>query len=198
LFEVDEDAFWGMDDRPRCVMRSALAALLREGLPASALALDTRVEDIRTDDTSVTVTTADTAGGAGTGAVRGRIVIGADGVHSRVRTLAFPDVRLRAALLSPWSWRFMAPDPGVDCWTVWAGPGAMFLLIPLGNGDVYGWASINDLAAHRKHGLRGMFRDFPAEVRRTGEFLAAQAGSLYHSPLEEVRPTVCGERSASS
>jgi 2-polyprenyl-6-methoxyphenol hydroxylase-like FAD-dependent oxidoreductase len=190
LFEVDEDRFWGPDFRPRCVKRSALAELLRTGLPATVLSMSSRLDGIGMDDNAITVTT---TGLAGARALRGQIVIGADGVHSRTRTMALPDVRLRAALLSPSSWRFVAPDPGVDCWTVWAGPGAMFLLIPLGNGEVYGWACSADAIVQREYGLAGVFHDFPPEVRRIADFLDAHPRRLHHSPLEEVRPTVWGK-----
>jgi 2-polyprenyl-6-methoxyphenol hydroxylase-like FAD-dependent oxidoreductase len=67
---------------------------------------------------------------------------------------------------------------------VWAGPSGLFLLIPLGNGEVYGWAS-SDVDAG--HGLAHVFGQFPPEVRRTAAFLDAHPDSLHHSPLEEVR-----------
>jgi 2-polyprenyl-6-methoxyphenol hydroxylase-like FAD-dependent oxidoreductase len=178
LFDIDEDAFWGQDCRPRCVKRNELMDLLRDGLPGSMFRMSSQVEGIAADASAVTVTTARQQ------AFTGRIVIGADGVHSRTRALVFPDAATRAAMLSPSSWRFLAPDPGIDCWTVWAGPSGLFLLIPLGNGEVYGWAS-SDVDAN--HGLAHVFRQFPPEVRRTADFLDAHPDNIHHSPLEEVR-----------
>lgn len=178
LFAIDEDAFWGQAHRPRCVKRNALMDMLREGLPDTVFRMSSQVEGIAMDASGVSVTT------SGQEAFTGRIAIGADGVHSRTRALVFPDAATRAAMLSPSSWRFLAPDPGIDCWTVWAGPSGLFLLIPLGNGEVYGWAS-SDIDAG--HGLAEVFRQFPPEVRRTAGFLDAHPDSVHHSPLEEVR-----------
>lgn len=188
LFAVDEDAFWGARQRPRCVKRSELMALLRDGLPPETLRLASPVEAIIADATAVTVAT------PGGHAVNGRIVIGADGVHSRTRACAFPDSGVRSAVLSNASWRFIAPDPGVDCWKVWAGPDALFLLIPLGNGEVYGWAS--DTAAPRQgagtRDLAAVFERFPTAVTQTVEFLMAHPDHVHHSPLAEVRMPAWG------
>ena len=178
LFEIDEDAFWGQACRPRCVKRNELMDMLRDGLPDTVFRMSSQVEGIAADASGVSVTTADEH------AYTGRIVIGADGVHSRTRALVFPDAATRAAMLSPSSWRFLAPDPGIDCWTVWAGPSGLFLLIPLGNGEVYGWASSDSDASP---GLAHVFRQFPSEVRQTAAFLDAHPDSIHHSPLEEVR-----------
>jgi 2-polyprenyl-6-methoxyphenol hydroxylase-like FAD-dependent oxidoreductase len=184
LFGIDEDAFWGDAHRPRCVKRAELTALLREGLPDAAIRMASRVEGIATHASDITVTTSNNS------SISARLVIGADGVHSRTRAFAFPDAGVSAALLSPSSWRFLAPDPGIDFWTVWAGPTGLFLLIPLGDGEVYGWAS-SDVATASNCGWSGsfaqLFSDFPSEVRCTAAFLDAHPRNIHHSPLEEVR-----------
>jgi 2-polyprenyl-6-methoxyphenol hydroxylase-like FAD-dependent oxidoreductase len=58
-------------------------------------------------------------------------VVGADGVHSGVRTSVFGRGVRRTALLSAASWRFMTTNPGVECWSSWTGPAETFLLIPV-------------------------------------------------------------------
>jgi len=183
LFDVDEDAFWGDACRPRCVKRSALLALLREGLPETVLSMSSRIEGIARRASGVVVSA------SGVGEIDARLVIGADGAHSRTRALTFPQAGVRAAVLSRSSWRFLAPDPGVDCWTVWAGADALFLLIPLGNGEVYGWASSMAAVEEGKPSAAfgHLFRAFPGAVRRTAHYLDAHPGQLHHSPLEEVR-----------
>jgi 2-polyprenyl-6-methoxyphenol hydroxylase-like FAD-dependent oxidoreductase len=183
LFEVDEDAFWGARHRPRCVRRSELVALLRDGLPAETLRLASPVESIVADADAATVATPDGH------AFNGRIVVGADGVHSRTRACAFPGTSVRSAVLSTSSWRFVAPDPGIDCWKVWAGPHALFLLIPLGNGEVYGWASDTSGAARdgATDDLPQTFARFPAAVRDTVDYLMRHPDRIHHSPLAEVR-----------
>ena len=68
-------------------------------------------------------------------------VVGADGVHSTVREQVFGRAGMRSALLSRASWRFMAPNPGVDCFTVWSGAEGAFLMIPVDDAEVYVFAS---------------------------------------------------------
>jgi 2-polyprenyl-6-methoxyphenol hydroxylase-like FAD-dependent oxidoreductase len=183
LFDVDEDAFWGPIYRPRCVKRADLSALLRQDMPDTVFRMASEVEAITLHTAEVLVTDSNTH------SHRGHFLIGADGVHSRVRALHFDEINVRTALLSPSSWRFIAPDPGIDCWTVWAGASALFLLIPLGNGEVYGWASVDAAAAEDGDGasLAYAFRQFPAAVRETARYLDANPLAAHHSPLEEVR-----------
>lgn len=182
LFEVDEDAFWGPVYRPRCVRRSDLMAALREGLPERSLRMSCAVDAIVEERLGATVVSTDGA------SFDARLLIGADGVHSRTRALVFPDAGTRSAVLSQASWRFIAPDPGIGCWTVWAGPSALFLLIPLGNGEVYGWASdTSGKAQGDGSGVPDVFGAFPAEVARTVDFLRQHPGNVHHSPLAEVR-----------
>lgn len=191
LFGIDEDAFWGAAHRPRCVKRAELMALLREDVPDTAIRMSSELRSITVHTSGVIVTCTDSQ------SFYGNFVVGADGVHSRVRALTFEDAGVRAALISPASWRFVAPDPGIDCWTVWAGPSALFLLIPLGNGEVYGWASLNGATADGggRGSLADAFKVFPREVRQTVAFLDDRPHRLHRSPLEEVRmPTWSNDR----
>ena len=45
-----------------------------------------------------------------------------------MRRALFGESAPQAALLAPASWRFMAPDPGVEAWTVWAGAGSAWAM----------------------------------------------------------------------
>jgi len=184
LFAVDEMEFWGRSAQPRCVRRSDLVKLLAQGLPDEAVRHEREVVSVR-----------QSAGDSGAGSVmavladgsaeQGALLVGADGVHSAVRREVFGGDAPRAALLSDASWRFMTPNPGVECWTVWAGShGALFLLIPVDQGEAYGWVS----APGRAPGaLPAAFTGFPKIVRETLETAWAQPVPPYHSPLEEVR-----------
>ena len=67
-------------------------------------------------------------------------VIGADGVHSAMREAIAVD-GLRPSSMTGSSWRFVADNPGVDCWTAWSGRDETFLLIPVEEGRVYGYAA---------------------------------------------------------
>ncbi|MBY0260547.1 FAD-dependent monooxygenase [Methylobacterium sp.] len=183
LFAVDEAAFWGAEAAPRCVRRADLARLLTGDGPADDIRYGCAIAAIRQQADSVTVACED-----GTTECGG-LLVGADGVHSRVRRDVFGAQALGAALLAPASWRFMAPNPGIDAWTLWAGSGGLFLLIPVDADEVYGWVSVGGSGA-RGHDLaaaRGAFAAFPAPVRDTLDAVLADSGRVHHSPLEEVR-----------
>jgi 2-polyprenyl-6-methoxyphenol hydroxylase-like FAD-dependent oxidoreductase len=183
LFAVDEDAFWGAAARSRCVRRSDLLDLLARGLPDGTVRWNSAVTSIQPTPDGVEVKLAD-----GT-TERWGLVVGADGVHSTVRAAALGDAALRTSLLSAASWRFMAPDPGVDCWTVWSGARGTLLLIPAGAGEVYGYASATrgGPVDADPAWLPATFAGFPGPVPGVLSAVVAQPSSLYHSPVEEVR-----------
>jgi 2-polyprenyl-6-methoxyphenol hydroxylase-like FAD-dependent oxidoreductase len=116
-------------------------------------------------------------------------VVGADGVHSPVRRALLPADDLRRSLMTEASWRFTAPNPGVDCWTVWSGGQGTFLLIPVDQEHVYGYASSTrgGGAGDDPRWLAATFAGFPQPVRRMVAALLDDPGRLYHSPVEEVR-----------
>jgi 2-polyprenyl-6-methoxyphenol hydroxylase-like FAD-dependent oxidoreductase len=183
LFAVDEDAFWGADARPRCIRRSDLLRLLSLGLPAGAVRRNSGIEAVRHDQQGVAVQLTD-------GTVeKGEMLVGADGVHSTVRRDVLGDTVPEAARLARASWRFMTPNPGVDSWSLWAGAGSLFLLIPVDRGEAYGWmtADIATMAGNGLSALHAAFESFPLLVRDTLARVVSQPASLYHSPLEEVR-----------
>jgi 2-polyprenyl-6-methoxyphenol hydroxylase-like FAD-dependent oxidoreductase len=183
LFAVDETRFWGEEAQPRCLRRSDLMKLLACEVPAGGVRGGARV-------TSLTGAAGDPGGAVRLGLADGSFepcdfVVGADGVHSAVRRAAFGDGAPRTALVSEASWRFMAPDPGIDCWTGWSGAGgALFLLIPVDRGEVYGWVTAPGRDAD---GLRAAFAGFPRIVRDTLDAAWEQPVPPYPSPLEEVR-----------
>lgn len=185
LFTVDEDAFWGEGARPRCVRRADLLALLARDLPADTVRWHSAITAVQATDEGVKVTLADGA------TERGAFVVGADGVRSVVRDAVVGEgAVLRAALLSAASWRFMAPNPGVDCWTVWSGAEGAFLLIPVDNGEVYGYASATrgGPVDPDPAWLSSTFGRFPDPVPRVlAAVMASEQSTLYHSPVEEVR-----------
>lgn len=182
LFSVDEDGFWGESARPRAMRRSDLLSLLyceeRSGGELKIAKIDfarehqDRVEVGLTDGSILT----------------SALLVGADGVHSIVRRSVTADETPGASLLAAASWRFMAPNPGVDCWTVWLGRRGMILLMPVDGGEVYGWAAAADLKAPQDAGaLADLFQDFPSAVRSVLDYVIGNPRSIHHSPLEEVR-----------
>ena len=183
LFAVDEDAFWGSEARPRGVRRSDLLALLGADLDPAAQRRPSTVESVRPARSGVEVEFA-----GGSRETHG-FVAGADGVHSVVRDSAFDGDGVRSAVLSAASWRFMAPNPGVDCWTVWSGAEGAILLMPVDGDQVYGYASATrgGPVGADPAWLSTTFGGYPAPVRTVLDGLLGDPGSLYHSPVEEVR-----------
>ena len=183
LFAVDEDAFWGSETGPHCLRRVDLQRLLQRDLSRDDIRQGAGIASVRQDPRGAHVELEDGATEAG------GLLVGADGVHSTVRRSLFGDHVLGAAMLASQSWRFMTPNPGVEAWTLWAGAGALFLLIPVDRGEAYGWVSVStdrggsaDPAA-----TRGAFAAFPRLVRDTLDAALARPDAIYHSPLEEVR-----------
>jgi 2-polyprenyl-6-methoxyphenol hydroxylase-like FAD-dependent oxidoreductase len=183
LYAIDEDAFWGEDWPRRIVRRSELLGLLSRDLPDSAVRFGTTLTGLSERPDGVEARLAD-----GT-TVEGGFLVGADGVHSAVRSTLFGSGGRGRALMSEASWRFMAPDPGVNCYTVWLGSGRSFLTIPVGDDEVYCFASA--LGGRAVGGddswLVEAFADFPTPVRSILAHLKAHPTRLFHSPIEEVR-----------
>jgi len=180
LFAIDEVAFWGEEMQPRAMRRSDLLALLADGLPPNVLSFGMEIGAVHTAVDAVSV---ETVAGA---RLDGDLLIGADGVRSAVRRLAFAETLPRPALLANASWRFLARNPGVDCWTLWAGPESMILLIPLDGEVVYGWMTV-PATAGSPAALADSFKRFPAVVRTAVEEAVGSGAALHHSPIEEVR-----------
>ncbi|BAL87466.1 putative FAD-dependent monooxygenase [Actinoplanes missouriensis 431] len=182
LFAVDEDDFWGPEARPRCVRRKDLLALLADGLDVPRHAPGA-VESVRQAPGGAEAVFADDT------SQRYGFIAGADGVRSVVRTSLFGAASTRQSLLSAASWRFMAPNPGVDCWTVWSGDGGAFLLLPVDEHEVYGYASgvRGGPIGAEPSWLHETFGDFPDPVRAVLASIEKDPATLYHSPIEEVR-----------
>ena len=118
-------------------------------------------------------------------------MIGADGVHSTMRKAmraTIADDGLRPSSMTGSSWRFIADDPGIDCWTAWSGRDETFLLIPVEHGRVYGYA------ARTRGGRTGpdpswltqAAEAFPAVVG-AAVAQAVAGGELHHAAVDEVR-----------
>jgi 2-polyprenyl-6-methoxyphenol hydroxylase-like FAD-dependent oxidoreductase len=183
IFTVDEEGFWGADATPRCLRRSDLLELLGSAELPSRLRYGREVVSVAYPGDGVELELAD--GGRETGG----FLIGADGIRSRVRRSFVGEAATGAALLAKASWRFMAPNPGVDAWTIWVGKDAMILLIPVDRGEVYGWAAatgkhLSDVSSDR---LADVFARFPTRPRQALSHALGTPSALFQSPLEDVR-----------
>lgn len=183
LAAIDEDAFWGEAMRPRAVRRADLTAMLGDGIDTSTIRFDSAITAVRQDPSSVHVSL------EGGDSISGHLLIGADGVRSTVRQAVMGSSQATEARLAPASWRFMAPNPGVDGWSLWTGERGMILLLPVSDSMVYGWVSVNSPGAATPDGagLEDVFKKFPDRVRKAVGWALAHPESIYYSQIEEVR-----------
>jgi len=178
-FAVDEAAFWSGVAPSVCV---------RPGLLLDALGTDQEVRrgvgvaSVEPGPQGPRVVFSD-----GTDEVYD-LVVGADGVHSTVREVVVTTTP-RASVMTTASWRFVVPNPGVDCWTVWTGGGLALLLIPVATGEVYGYASSSTggAAGEDSDWLGEAFAGFPRPARVAVEAVFDDGRAPYHSPVEEIR-----------
>lgn len=183
LFAVDEEAFWGDVGPSVCLRRAVLLDTLRAAAAPGSVRWDCKVVSAAPADGTVRV---EMTSGPREGY---DYVVGADGVHSAVRPVVAGDAEVRTSLMTSASWRFMVPNPGVDCWTVWSGAAGTLLLIPVDQDHVYGYASSTTkggAAAEDAEWLAATFRTFPAPVRDAVVAALADRVRLYPSPVVEV------------
>jgi FAD-dependent urate hydroxylase len=113
------------------------------------------------------------------------LVVGADGVRSTVRALAFGGPPAR--YVGQASWRWVADGfPEISDWTVMLGRGRAFLTVALGDGSVYCYADANADDPTDARGTQWLeqFADFADPVPR----LLEHGGDAYFAPIEEVVP----------
>lgn len=180
LFAVDEEKFWRGIGTPTCVRHGQLLRALQ--LPDTD-PWGKRVLTARPVRQQVEVLLE--------GELRAKrydFVVGADGVHSVLRS-AVSSERVRPSAMTRSSWRMISDNPGIESWTAWSGATETFLLMPVEKGLVYGYA------ASTRGGSTGgdptwlgeAFAGFPIPVRRVVSRALAGAGTLHHAAVDEVR-----------
>ena len=86
------------------------------------------------------------------------------------------------------SWRFIARNPGIDCWTAWSGRDETFLLIPVEHAPRLRLRRPHARRAHRPRpelvdtGGRGV-----PGGRASSPCQAVAGGELHHGAVDEVR-----------
>lgn len=185
LFAVDEAAFWDGVGASVCVRHGRVQhALLSDATVADAVRYDSAVTRLLSSDDQVRVDFVATEDSS-----TFDLVVGADGVHSVVRPAVTP-FTVRPSIMTAGSWRFITENPGIDGWTAWTGSGATFLLIPVAEGQVYGYAAGRPGTAPGDDPgwLDAAFARFPAPVTTTvSRVVDDPAAGLFHSPVHEVR-----------
>jgi FAD-dependent urate hydroxylase len=178
LADIDVDRFWDGVGPCVAIHRAALHDVLRDAAAGVPARLGTSVRDLE-GGRAPQVSFSDGSTGSYD------LVVGADGIHSTVRSLALggPPVRY----VGQASWRFVAKGfPDLTDWTVMLGRKRAFLTVALGEGDVYCYADINtsDPGGAASEDWRESFADFAEPVPR----LLEEVADAYFSPIEEVVP----------
>jgi 2-polyprenyl-6-methoxyphenol hydroxylase-like FAD-dependent oxidoreductase len=133
LLDVDLRGVWGATGPCMAISHRALHELLREGI---AIRLGITVTALDDDGSAVRATFADGSTGVYD------VVVGADGVHSWVRSAVFGGAD--ATFVGQASWRFLVDGfPEISHWTVLLGRGKAFLTLLLGGGRIYCYADVN-------------------------------------------------------
>jgi FAD-dependent urate hydroxylase len=136
LCEVDVAELWAGVGPCLAMHRAELHALLREAAGAVPIRIGLAVERLAQGDGAVSVDFSD--GRSGTY----DLVVGADGIHSAVRRLAFEPTAVPRPV-GQIGWRFMAPrPPEVTTWSVMLGRGTAFLTLPLADDRVYCYCDV--------------------------------------------------------
>ena len=164
--------------------RAALHDVLLAGASGVPVSLGTSVERLESHDSHVDVRTTDGRES------RYDLVIGADGLRSRVRELAFGDVEIAYSGYTCWRLVVKAPFDRAEMREMW-GRGKRFGIVPVGDDRVYCFAVANaargeaDPMEGRLERFRARFAEFGGQVP---EILAAlqHPEELIHNDLEEV------------
>ena len=188
LAEVDLDAVWGAVGPCVGMRRADLHSMLLDGAHGVPLRLGTTVTALTESHDAVTVVFDD-------GVQREYdTVVGADGVHSTIRRLAFGSTPPN--YVGQVSWRFLSEHThGITNWTVMLDRRRAFLTVPV-PGGLYCYADLTCERIERASDLtplRSLFLDFAAPMDAILDRLV-NTEAVHFAPIEEVtvEPGVTG------
>ena len=183
LAEIELAQVWGGVGPCVGIARGELHRVLLESIAGVPIRLGTSVTGLRQHDDKVHVVFTDGSTG------RYDLVVGADGIHSRIRQLLVGDIPPRH--LGQLSWRFLVDFSGaIDTWTVMLGPQRAFLTMPVGPNRLYCYADLATFATEdpTKGDLvrfRALFADFAEPVPSIlGELDGFDV--IHFAPIEEI------------
>jgi 2-polyprenyl-6-methoxyphenol hydroxylase-like FAD-dependent oxidoreductase len=181
LLDVDLRDVWGVIGPCVAISHRALHELLREGIPTRRGMTVTALEE---DGSGVRAAFADRSTDIYD------LVVGADGVHSWVRSAVFGGAD--AKFVGQASWRFLVDGcPEISHWTVLIDRGRAFLTIPLGGGQIYCYGDVNAARAIDPTGgdpakLAELHLDFAEPVPTILGQRLPDGAPPYFSLIEEV------------
>ncbi len=178
LAEIDVDRLWDGVGGCVAIQRGTLHEVLLEATAEVPVRLGVSVTGLENGE-APRVTFADGSTGSYD------LVVGADGVHSTIRSKALGGPP--AGYVGQASWRFVVDGfPDITDWTAMLGRRRSFLTVALGQAVVYCYADLNtgDAAGAAREGWRQSFVDFAEPVPH----LLERATEAYFAPIEEVVP----------
>jgi FAD-dependent urate hydroxylase len=136
LVEVDLAELWNGVGPCLALHRADLRAALIDGARDVPIRMGVGVRGLTERNGTVSVEFGDGTAG------EYDLAVGADGVHSTVRRLAFGD-QASARPVGQVGWRFVATCPSeITTWSVMLGHRAAFLMLPIGHGRVYCYCDV--------------------------------------------------------
>ena len=180
LVEVDLAELWDSVGPCLALHRADLHAVLLDGARDVPIRMGVELRRLREQDGAVTVEFGD-----GT-AREYDLVIGADGIRSAVRRLAFGD-DAAAEPVGQVGWRFVtACPPAITTWSVMLGHRTAFLMIPIGNGRVYCYCDVvSRSSAEPQEDLDELFSSFAEPAPSLIASLPNRA-LVHRAAIEEV------------
>jgi len=169
------------------IRRTALQGILAEALgEAVRLRFSTTVVALEQREECVAVRFTD-----GTERLYG-LVVGADGVRSTVRKLAFGDSQPRYC--GQVGWRFLVQcPPSITGWALFAGRRSVFLFVPVGGGHAYCYADavlaepVSDPIEGRLERLRSRFAGYASPVPEVLAELKSP-DQVHFGAIEDIQP----------
>lgn len=173
FYELDTDDLWGGIGPSVATHRAELSRALLDSVDGGIIRWGIGPRTIMPDGDGVDVTFDDGTEG------RYDLVVGADGVHSTVRRLAFADDGLlpRSLYARRWIGQRQSPEP---VWSARLGVGVMFLALPIGPDTAYHYCGTGPAAADAK--LPEILAGFAAPVPE----IADAATDVHFGQIEEV------------
>jgi len=182
LAEIDLATLWGPVGPCVGITRNELHRILLDGAAGVPMRLGSSVTALGLEGDEVNVAFADGSTG------HYDLVVGADGINSSIRRIAFG---IRPRHLGQVSWRFLVDHSGaIETWTAMLGRRRAFLALPVGPNRLYCYADLaspaaEDPAERDLDRFRKLFADFSEPVPSIlGEL--ASFDSIHFSPIEEV------------
>jgi 2-polyprenyl-6-methoxyphenol hydroxylase-like FAD-dependent oxidoreductase len=179
LVEVDVAGLWNGVGPCLALQRADLHAVLLEGAAEVPIRMGVDVRGLQRRNGALTVEFGDGDAAAYD------LVIGADGIHSSVRALAFGG-EAAARPVGQIGWRFVADCPvEVTTWSVMLGHRSAFLTLPIGDGRVYCYCDVIPSSGEPHDDLDRLFSGFAEPVPAILDALP-RSGPAHRSTIEEV------------